>query len=333
MSTSQNSLVSIVTPVYNGGTYLAECIESVLKQTYGNWEYIIVNNCSTDDTLKVGERYARMDKRVRVHNNETFLAIIANHNKAFQLISADSTYCKVVSADDWILPECLERMVALADANPSVGIVGSYQLSGGAHKWYLRTYGLPYHSKVVSGREICRAQFLAGMDVFGNPTSNLYRSSLVRATDCFYPNSSAEADLSACFKHLKSADFGFVHQVLSCERIHEVRQTSISQGLNAYLSSKIGDLLAYGPFYLTGDELEGCVNDLLDKYYTYLATSALHLRGREFWRYHESRLKELGYPLSRLRLSKAVSLKVIDSLLNPKRTIEEVLKRAHRVRT
>jgi glycosyltransferase involved in cell wall biosynthesis len=48
-------LVSILTPVYNGEKYLAECIRSVLAQTYQNWEYTIVNNCSTDKTLEIAK--------------------------------------------------------------------------------------------------------------------------------------------------------------------------------------------------------------------------------------------------------------------------------------
>jgi glycosyltransferase involved in cell wall biosynthesis len=79
-------LVSVVTPVYNGETYLAECIESVLAQTYSNWDYLILNNCSTDGTLGIAEEYARRDKRIRIQSNETLLPIIANHNKAFNLI-------------------------------------------------------------------------------------------------------------------------------------------------------------------------------------------------------------------------------------------------------
>ena len=52
-------LVSVATPVYNGERHLAECIESVLAQTYQNWEYIIVNNCSTDRTREIAESYGR----------------------------------------------------------------------------------------------------------------------------------------------------------------------------------------------------------------------------------------------------------------------------------
>jgi len=64
---------------------------------------------------------------------------------------------------------------------------------------------------------------------------------------------------------------------------------------------------------------------LLDDYYRFLAVGAVNLRGREFWAYHQGRLKEFGYPLSGLKLCKAVSVKLIDLLLNPKKTVEILL--------
>lgn len=320
-------LVSVVTPVYNGEAYLRECIESVLRQSYTCWEYIIVNNCSTDRTLAVAQEYARRDPRIRVCSNDTLLDIISNHNKAFSLISTASAYCKVVSADDWLFPECIERMVELARSHPAIGMVGSYQLSGGVEKWYLRTYGLPYHSTVVPGREIGRKQLLRKLDVLGNPTSNLYRSDLVRSASSFYPNSSAEADVSACFEFLRDTEFGFVHQVLSYERLHEVRMTTTSECLNAYLSSRLSDLLRYGPNYLTSEELEGSVRELLKQYYQFLAIAAVNFRDQRFWDYHRRRLKELGYPLDILKLASAISMKIFDLLLNPKCTVERALRR------
>src|ERR1700730_8463005 len=193
MSTSRHPLVSIVTPVYNGEPYLRECIESVLAQTYDNWEYIVVDNCSQDATPQILEEFAARDKRIRVFRNDTLLPIIANHNKAFGLISADSRYCKVVSADDWLLPECVARMVELAEKHPSVGIVGAYQLSGGSDRWYVRNHGLAYSKTVIPGREICRLQLLGKLSVFGNPTSDLYRADPVRSSAAFFPNDTAEA--------------------------------------------------------------------------------------------------------------------------------------------
>jgi glycosyltransferase involved in cell wall biosynthesis len=327
MNAQQHALVSVVTPVYNGEAYLRECIESVLRQTYQHWEYVIVNNFSSDGTLEIAEEYRRRDGRIRVYSNDRLLPIIANHNKAFSLISPDSKYCKVVSADDWLFPECLARMVELAESNPSVGLVGSYQLSGGEGQWYLRNAGLSYYQTVVSGQDVCRSQLLGKLSVFGNPTSTLYRADLVRGTSEFYPNATAEADTSACFKHLQQADFGFVHQVLSHERLHRVRETTASLERNAYLSAAIGDCITYGDFYLTRAEADARIKELLNAYYRYLSINALKFKGRGFWDYHSGRLQELGFPLDVLRLSKGISMKLVDLVLSPKETAQLVIGR------
>src|SRR5580765_4302760 len=154
MNIESQPLVSIVTPVYNMGSFLPECIESVLAQSYKNFEYIIVNNCSKDRTLDVALKYAKKDHRIRVCNNEQFVGVIANHNIAFRQSAGDSKYCKIVSGDDWLFPECLAKLVGVAEANPSVGIVGSYQLSGGGtnwRQWSVRWTEVPYPSTVISG--------------------------------------------------------------------------------------------------------------------------------------------------------------------------------------
>ena len=69
MTSMDQPLVSVLTPVYNGEKFLAECIESVLAQDYQHWEYHIVNNCSTDGTLRIAQSYADKDPRIRVTTN------------------------------------------------------------------------------------------------------------------------------------------------------------------------------------------------------------------------------------------------------------------------
>jgi len=340
MAASSEPLVSILTPVYNGEEFLAECIESVLAQNYSNWEYIIVNNCSTDGTQTVAERYARTDKRIRVYQNDRLLDIISNHNRAFRLISPASKYCKVVSADDWIFPECISRMVGVAEANPSVGIVGSYQLSGGGsdgRNWRVRWAEVPYPSTVIPGGDACRSRLLGGPYVFGSPTSILYRSDLVRGQEYFYPNGTAEADTSACFKYLAESDFGFVHQVLSYERIHSSQTSAGGRSVNSYEPSRLCDLTKYGPLYLTEAELTGRREHILRNYYNFLAASFLENHrdlpiyrfGREkaFWDYHKRRLADAGYPLSHVRLAKCVAKKLLSLLLSPIQALEKVFRR------
>src|SRR6185312_6778370 len=88
MTPEEQPLVSVLTPVYNGEKHITECIESVLAQTYQNWEYCIVNNCSKDRTLEIAMRYAQRDKRVRIHNNTEFVGCDANGNIALQQMSS-----------------------------------------------------------------------------------------------------------------------------------------------------------------------------------------------------------------------------------------------------
>jgi glycosyltransferase involved in cell wall biosynthesis len=323
-------LVSVITPVYNGEDYLAQCIESVLKQTYKNYEYIIANNCSTDRTLDISLDYAQRDSRIRVYTNDQFVGVMENHNIALRRISSGSKYCKVVCADDFIFPDCLARMVELAEANPSVGIVGSYQLSGSGadgRNWCVKWTELPYPSTVTSGREICRYQLLHSVYVFGTPTSTLYRADIVRESGAFYPTSSPHSDTSACYKYLQDSDFGFVHQVLSYERVHEAAISATSRKLNAYESSWLKDTVEYGPCYLTKGELEGRLKKILAYYYGFLTKNVFQRRDREFWEFHKSRLAECGYPFSGIRLSKGVCLTLLDLLLNPKQTAERILRR------
>jgi glycosyltransferase involved in cell wall biosynthesis len=326
-SVREDPLVMVLTPVYNGETYLAECVESVLAQTYSNWRYIIVNNNSTDRTLEIAERYARADNRIEVHTYDVLVGVIENHNRAFRRVPHDAKYCKIVSADDWLFPECLSRMVAVAEANPSVGIVGSYQLSGGGKKWddwSINGGPIPYPSTVVPGREICRIYYLGGPYVFGNPTSVLYRADLIKGQEHFYPNETAEADTSAICKSLQETDYGFAHQVLSYQRVHNDRVTTGSQSLNAYLSSNISDLLQYSGKFLSTEERERRLNQLMDRYYGFLAISALKFREQKFWTYHKKRLSELGYPFSEAKLAKAIVTTVFSLLLNPKSTFEKL---------
>ena len=74
----KNPKVSVVMPVYNAEKYIAETIESILSQTFEDFEFIIVNDCSTDKTREIIEKYAKQDRRIRLINNEVNTKIIVN---------------------------------------------------------------------------------------------------------------------------------------------------------------------------------------------------------------------------------------------------------------
>jgi glycosyltransferase involved in cell wall biosynthesis len=113
-----NPRVSIGMPVYNGERYLAETVDSLLAQTFKDFELIISDNGSTDRTEEICRSYAARDRRIRYHRSETNRGAAWNHNRVFQLSSGE--YFKWASYDDPCAPEFLEKCVALLDREPSV---------------------------------------------------------------------------------------------------------------------------------------------------------------------------------------------------------------------
>jgi len=284
-------LVSIVTPAYNEEEHIHECIESVLSQTYSNWEYTIVNNSSKDGTKAIAEKYAAADSRIKVVTNQNTIPAIQNFNLALGQISPASKYCKMVLADDSMFPECLQRMVAVMEEHPTVGVVGAY---GVRRRWILWA-GMPYPDNFVLGRKICKERLLGGPYVFGSQSSVLYRSDLVRSHNPFFHEANIHADSEACLKLLKESDFGFVHQVLTFSR--DDRPNSLLQAsrqLNTAAPAFLYELETYGPYYLTAEEYADAMNRTIEGYYEFLGTSFLQRRNRKFWDFHKKELKQAG---------------------------------------
>jgi glycosyltransferase involved in cell wall biosynthesis len=288
---SARPLVWVVTPVYNGERYLAECIESVLAQTYDSWQYVVVDNCSTDRTAEIVREYAARDARVQLHQGDEFLPIIANWNRALRLIPSDADYCKVVHADDALLAECLERMVDVAERNPSAAVVTSYALWGKE----VRHQGVPYPLEVVDGREICRATLLGHCYVFGSPSSLLLRAADVRARPQFYDERTLHADSEVCFELLRDADLGFVHQILTRTRVHAEAMTSFSVRINTFDDAWLGIHMRYGDLYLWRRARYVWLAYRLQRYAVFLAKAVVKAKFRDpqFREYHRAAVGRL----------------------------------------
>lgn len=323
MDRSCQPLVSVITPVHNGAQYLAECIASVLAQTYEHWEYIITENCSTDASLEIALQYAQKDCRIRVHKNSEFVSAEENHHVAFRLMSPESVYCKIVHADDWLFPECIAKMVQAAEAHPSVGIVGAYRLNDTR----VDLDGLPYERTVVSGQEICRARLLDDLMVFGSPSSLLFRSAVIRQTTPFFDSAHFPRhwDTAACYEALQHVDFGFVHQVLTFTRRHGARG-NFSDKVESYIADELLMLKKYGPVYLSQSEYERCWAQATKQYYTFLAKSIFLRRDKQFWEYHWSTLQKLQNSFSRGRLMRAALVEAAIALCHPFASTRKLLR-------
>lgn len=101
--------VSIVLPTYNGENFIRESIESIINQTYTNWELIIVNDCSTDNTLAIANEYAQKDSRIKVISNKDNLKLPASLNVGFA--NANGEYYTWTSDDNMYKPDAINIMV------------------------------------------------------------------------------------------------------------------------------------------------------------------------------------------------------------------------------
>jgi glycosyltransferase involved in cell wall biosynthesis len=110
--------VSIGLPIYNAEKYLQEAIDSILAQTYTDFELIISDNASIDRTQEICQAYARRDPRIRYHRNEKNVGAAPNYNLVFGL--AKGEYFKWAAHDDNLAPEFLARCVEALDQNPDV---------------------------------------------------------------------------------------------------------------------------------------------------------------------------------------------------------------------
>ena len=112
--------ISIIMSVYNGEEYLAETIESVMNQTFTDWELIVINDCSKDSTAEILAHYSEKDERIKVHPNEVNLRLPTSLNKAISLSSGK--YIARMDADDICLPDRLEKQFKFMEENPDVSL-------------------------------------------------------------------------------------------------------------------------------------------------------------------------------------------------------------------
>ena len=306
-------LVSVLTPVGNGVVHLAECIASVLAQTYTNWDYTIVNNCCTDDSLRIAQEYAASDPRIRVLDNHRLLSTVESHNHMLRQASPESKYCKIVFAEDWIYPTCIEEMVRVAEQHPSVGLVGAYTMDGQAVLWH----GPSHRTNPVTGHEVCRKLLMGGPFELGSMTSLLVRSDLVRKQTMFFDEQNPHREIAACFEVLRESDYGYVHQVLSFSRPRVRSAELFAANFHTCMLGSVVVCLRYGPVFLNSAEYQRRWKRLRWDYHRILAMSWLSRRPKQFWTFHQETLKAFGGRIDRGLLTACVVFELVSRLSRP----------------
>jgi glycosyltransferase involved in cell wall biosynthesis len=209
--------VSVLIPTYNYAHYLDETIQSVLNQTFTDFELVIVDNCSTDNTDEVIKKYLT-DSRVVYHKNETNIGLIGNWNKCLEF--ARATYIKFLCADDKFHPQLLEKYVGVMDHYPSVSIVGSYYEIFG-QKNFCR---IPPFKGLVSG-QIVREDLLGIRNRLSNPSVVMFRKADAMKIGNFNSQLMVLTDREYYFKLLTLGDCYIMPESLCYVRDHADTQS------------------------------------------------------------------------------------------------------------
>lgn len=206
-----DALVTVVTANYNAEHFVAETIESVLAQTYRNWEMIIVDDCSTDRSLNIINYYLKKDSRIRLIKLEKNGGPAVARNRAIE--EAKGRYIAFLDSDDLWMPDKLEKQIAYMEQNSVVFSYGAYDLidEGGET---LGHFSIPQKLGYSDLLKTCPIGCLTAVydtEAFGKVTMPLIRK---------------RQDYGLWLKLLKKTDYAYgINETLA---IYRVRKNSVS---------------------------------------------------------------------------------------------------------
>lgn len=175
-------LVSWLMPVYNAEKSLSVAMESMLNQTYGNTEIVIINDCSSDDSGEILKRYAKQNPQVKVYENEKNMGVALSLNRGLKQCSGK--YIARMDADDFSYPERIKKQVEFMETNEDVEVLGSSICEVNSEKNVHRKVFYPTDPEELRCRLLFNIQAV-------HPTI-MFRASMVKDFNIEYPNSPAE---------------------------------------------------------------------------------------------------------------------------------------------
>jgi glycosyltransferase involved in cell wall biosynthesis len=318
--------VSIVVPVYNGADYLEECLASIAAQTYQDWEAVVVNNCSTDGTAEIIDKFVSRDSRFRAVHCEEFVPKADNYNRSVDSASKGVEFVKIVEADNSLRRECIGRMVEIANLDSDIGIVGCYYLEGSM----LMGSGVGTDRTIIPGVDVLREHLLRPDMTYylGVPTTLLFRAkALAESQPCFRAESFFD-DQELCFRILARWKFGFAHDILAFIREGNGIWSEILN-FNALVACQYALVVRFGRDLLTAEELRQTIAVRKSAYFECIGRAVLGGRDQRYWSFHRGVFRLLGKKFCFWTLFLPAVWSAIEMLLNPKRTVDRILRRRH----
>ena len=221
--------VSVCLPTYNGGKHLPECVDSILGQTHADFELVIVDDSSTDDSVEIAKSYARLDSRVRVFVNDSNLGLVGNWNRSVSLSRGE--WIKFVFQDDRISPDCLRRMLAVAASSnmPIVSCARDFIFEPGTTE-ETRQFYLDHQVQIKttyrdsdrwSAQEVAETALrLINPNLLGEPSAVLLHRSVFDRFGLFNPHLVLCCDLEYWIRVASNTGTIHIPDVLATFRVH-----------------------------------------------------------------------------------------------------------------
>jgi len=214
--------LSILMPTYNVGRFLSEAIESVLAQTFNDFEIIIIDNCSTDNTMAIIEEYTARDRRVRYLVNDRNVGMVNNWNRC--LMEAEGEFIKFVFADDKLCSsDTLERMVNALESDSDIVLVASARVIIDENSQEVGVTSYFRDGSLGDGKQVINCCLKYNRNLIGEPTAVMFRS--CDATRGFALEYRQLVDLEMWFYLLEKGKFAYIAEPMVAFRIHPHQQT------------------------------------------------------------------------------------------------------------
>jgi glycosyltransferase involved in cell wall biosynthesis len=215
--------VSVCMPSYNRKEYTTEVIDSVLAQSFSDFEIVITDDCSTDGVVEVIKDYASKDNRIRLYNNGSILGVYGNLNRAICLSRGE--YIKPICNDDLLARRCLEVFVDIMDKTPNVSLVTSFTKAFGMDDTVRDDKFFP-GTGLLDGKKARKSLFFDG-NWPGCPSSVMFRRGDLHIGLFNRMWKYWLGDLDMWMRILNVGDAYVVPEILSFLRIHDKSESAI----------------------------------------------------------------------------------------------------------
>ena len=257
-------LVTICIPTYNGSEFLHECLDSALRQTHPDFEIVVVDDASTDETATIVADYARRDPRIRPYRNAVNLGLSKNRNHCIDL--ARGEWIKFLFQDDYLEPACLQRMLEARGDDVLLVVCRRHivfepetpDAVRAAYERHLREHSLRRH---FPGRSFISAEAFAAhmlryptINCIGEPTATLVHRSAFQRFGRYHEDIIQMADWEFSARIAVNAGLRYVDDALATFRVHGRSVSANNRTRRAFRVTAIDGLvvchdLVYGPAY------------------------------------------------------------------------------------